>query len=83
MHTLQINIEDGLYKHLTQKGIDIENNVQAFLSDLLDEGYPAISTEEAKKRVAEAVKRYETNSGEYIDAADYDARKQQTIQKLK
>jgi len=31
----------------------------------VDDGYPSISTQEAKKRVADAVERYRSGEGDY------------------
>ena len=51
MQTIQLQIEDDIYDELKSKGIDINHKLQHFLYDLLDDGYPAISEDEAKQRV--------------------------------
>ncbi len=58
MHTITLQIDDNLYEDITQNGIDIKEKFKEFLTDFIDDGYPAISTEEAKKRVTDAVNRY-------------------------
>ena len=55
MQTIQLQIEDDIYDELKSKGIDINHKLQDFLYDLLDDGYPAISEDEAKQRVSNAV----------------------------
>ena len=55
MQTIQLQIEDDIYDELKSKGIDINHKLQHFLYDLLDDGYPAISEDEAKQRVSNAV----------------------------
>ena len=63
MHTinLQVEVEDTLYEDIKKQGIDLQAQFKEFLLDLRDDGYPAISTEEAKKRVGEAVEDYHKN----------------------
>lgn len=58
MHTIHLQIQDDIYEELKSKGIDINNKLQDFLYDLVDDGYPSISTDEAKQRVEDAVERY-------------------------
>ena len=58
MHTIKLQIDDNLYEEITQSGIDIKEKFKEFLTDFIDDGYPAISTEEAKKRVTDAINRY-------------------------
>ena len=58
MHTIKLQLDDNLYEDITQSGIDIKEKFKEFLTDFIDDGYPAISTEEAKKRVTDAVNRY-------------------------
>ena len=65
MHTLKLQIQDDIYENLLSKGIDINRKLQEFITTLADDGYPAISTQEAKKRVADAVDRYSDGSGSY------------------
>ncbi len=65
MHTLKLQIQDDIYENLLSKGIDINRKLQEFITTLADDGYPAISTQEAKKRVADAVDRYRDGSRSY------------------
>lgn len=65
MHTLKLQIQDDIYENLLSKGIDINRKLQEFITTLADDGYPATSTQEAKKRVADAVDRYRDGSGSY------------------
>ena len=65
MQTIQLQIEDDIYDELKSKGIDINHKLQDFLYDLLDDGYPAISEDEAKQRVSNAVDRYRNVTGVY------------------
>ncbi len=58
MHTIQLQLDDNLYEKIAQSGVDIKELFNEFLTDIVDDGYPAISTEEAKKRVSKAVEEY-------------------------
>lgn len=57
MHTIKIEVEDIMYQNI----VDIQAKIKEFLVDFTDDSSPAISTEEAKKRVAHAVERYSEN----------------------
>lgn len=65
MQTIQLEIEDNIYNELKSKGIDIQNQLQDMLYDLVDDGYPSISMQEAKQRVSDAVERYRNGTGSY------------------
>lgn len=66
MHTVQIQLNDDLYEHLSSANIDIQAKIKEYLLGLVNySSYPAISTEEAKIRVSEAINRYESSSGSY------------------
>lgn len=58
MQTIKIQLEDAMYQNIVQSGVDIQAKFKEFLIDFVDDGYPAITTEEAKKRVAQAVESY-------------------------
>jgi len=58
MHTIQLQLDDNLYEEIAQSGIDIKEKFKEFLTDFIDDGYPAITTQEAKRRVSEAVEEY-------------------------
>ncbi len=65
MQTIQLHIEDDIYESLIQQGIDVKAKVYELIDSLIDDGYPSITTQEAKKRVNEAVERYQRGEGEY------------------
>lgn len=65
MQTVHLQVQDNLYNQLIQNGVDIQERFNEFLYDMLDDGYPSISTEEAKKRVSDAVERYRSGTGVY------------------
>ncbi len=65
MQTIQLEIEDSLYETIREQGLDIKEEIITFLNRLSDDGYPSITTNEAKKRVADAVERYRSGTGIY------------------
>ena len=66
MQTVQIQINDDLYEHLSARNIDIQAKIKEYLLALVNgNSYPSISAEEAKKRVSEAINRYESGSNQY------------------
>jgi len=65
MQTIQLQVQDNIYNQLIQNGVDIQARMNEFLYDMLDDGYPSISTDEAKKRVNDAVERYKSGTGVY------------------
>ncbi len=84
MQTLKIELEDSIYKNIVQSGIDIQERVKEFLFDLVDDdGYPAITANEAKKRVAGAVEKYKNSTGTYSDQAKYENRMNNYMHNLK
>ena len=74
MQTLKIELEDSLYQNVLQSGIDIQEKFKEFLFDLVDDGYPTISTTEAKKRVSDAVGKYKNGTGTYLNTEEYENR---------
>ena len=66
MHTIQLQLSDDLYNSIKDMGIDINEKVQDFLYNLVDDNYPAISFDEAKQRVSDAVDRYHNGIGVYV-----------------
>ncbi len=83
MQTIQLQIQDGVYDQLMKSGIDIQAKINEFLLDMVDDGYPSISTDEAKKRVSDAVERYKNGTGEYLNSQDYQVHISSTIANLK
>ena len=72
MRTLKIELEDNMYQNVVQSGIDIQGVVKDFLFDLVDDGYPSITKDEAKKRVSSAVQKYKNSTGTYLNKQEYD-----------
>ena len=70
MHTIKLQLDDNLYEDITQSGIDIKEKFKEFLMDFIDDGYPSISTKEAKKRVSEAVEDYQKNGIKNFNVLD-------------
>ena len=70
MHTIKLQLDDNLYEDITQSGIDIKEKFKEFLLDFVDDGYPAITTEEAKQRVADAVDKYRTEPQSFTELDD-------------
>ena len=58
MQTIKLQLDDNVYEEIVQSGIDIKARFKEFLMDFVDDDYPAITTEEAKERVSEAVEEY-------------------------
>lgn len=83
MQTIQLQIQDDIYEELKSKGIDIHNKLQDLLYDLVDDGYPSISADEAKQRVANAVDRYRDSTGTYLDASSYSKHKSSMVDSIK
>lgn len=72
MQTIKIQLEDTVYQNIVKSGVDIQAKIKEFLLDFVDDGYPAISTEEAKKRVADAMEDYKTNGMKNFSVVDKD-----------
>lgn len=69
MQTINLDIESDIYEDIKRSGIDIQKKFNEFLSQFsfIDDGYPAISTEEAKRRVAEAVEYYRSSPEDFTE----------------
>lgn len=82
MHSLTLKVDDRFYAQLlsflkqNKQQVDIVENIK-------DDGYPAISTDEAKMRVAAAVDRYRDGSGTYLNQDEYNSHINNSIEKLK
>jgi len=61
LKTIQLELNDDLYSNITENGIDIQAKFKEFLFNITDDGYPSISTNEAKARVKDAVEDYKEN----------------------
>ena len=62
MQTIKIELEDHIYKKVVDSGVNLQERFKEMIYDFLDDGYPAITTEEAKRRVSNAVKSYKDKS---------------------
>ncbi|MDX9743849.1 MAG: hypothetical protein RBT59_08540 [Arcobacteraceae bacterium] len=65
MQTIHLQVQDSLYEQLIQSGVNIQEKLNDFLYEIVDDGYPSIGNEEAKKRVSDAVQRYKDGTGVY------------------
>jgi len=61
LKTIQLELNDDLYSNITDNGIDIQAKFKEFLFSLTDDGYPSITTHEAKSRVKDAIEDYQNN----------------------
>ncbi|MFA6196328.1 MAG: hypothetical protein WC656_06765 [Sulfurimonas sp.] len=50
--------EDSIYEKFVNGGVDIQAKFDELVYDMLNDGYPSITTQEANKRVSDAVDRY-------------------------
>jgi hypothetical protein len=57
MHSLVLNVEDGFYNQLLSF-LDKNKKQVNIVEDSRDDGYPSISKDEARTRVAVAVEEY-------------------------
>jgi hypothetical protein len=83
MQTIKLQLEDNLYENILKSGIDVQAKFKEFLSDLVDDGYPSISMEEAKKRVNEAVEDYHSNPQNFskLDSSFWDDTEKRLLQR--
>ncbi len=65
MHIVKIQLEDTLYETMVNSGVDIQEKFKEFLLEFKDDGYPAISTQEASARVAENLEKYKSHPNEF------------------
>ena len=72
MQTINLNIENEIYEDIKRAGIDIQKKFNEFLSQFafVDDGYPAIGTDEAKRRVAEALEHYRRSPEDFTSYDD-------------
>ena len=83
MQTIKIELEDIMYKNIVHSGVDIQAKIKEFLVEFVDDGYPAITTEEAKKRVSEAVEEYRSGTGTYMTESEYETHINNHLENLK
>jgi len=72
MRTVEFQVENSVYQNMMEQGVDIQKKFREFLLyyDFIDDGYPSISTKEAKKRVSEAVEDYQKNGIKNFNVLD-------------
>jgi hypothetical protein len=70
MHTINFQVEDSVYESIKKQGLDLHAQIKEFVQDLADDGFPAISTDEAKKRVSEAVESYNNGTMQPVSHED-------------
>ena len=66
MQTIQLEykVDNYIYEEFLKSGKDIKDKIKEFLIyelNIIDDGYPTIGTEEAKRRVAKEVEDYYEN----------------------
>lgn len=83
MQTIHLQVQDSMYEKLMSSGVDIQAKFDELIFDILDDGYPSISTEEAKERVSDAINRYVNKTGTYLSSEEYDLYKSNTIDSLR
>ena len=72
MQTIKIELEDHIYKKVVDSGVNLQERFKEMIYDFLDDGYPAITTKEAKRRVANAVKDVRDGSATLLTQEEYD-----------
>ncbi len=70
MQTIQLQLNDDLYQNILDHNINIQVKFKEFLSNLTDDNYPAISFEEAQKRVKNSIDDYKNGKSEYTALND-------------
>jgi hypothetical protein len=70
MATIEIEVDDKLFENIQKQGVDLQVEFNDFLLNLVDDGYPAISTEEAKKRISEEIEDYNKNGMKNCEVLD-------------
>ena len=72
MQTIKIELEDHIYKRVIDSGVNLQEKFKEMIYDFLDDGYPAITTEEARKRVVKAVKDIRDGNAILLTQEEYD-----------
>jgi len=70
MQTIHLQIQDNLYNQLINSGVNIQEKLNEVLYEMIDDGYPSISTQEAKKRVSDAVEEYKNGTMQTVSSDD-------------
>lgn len=84
MQTINLSIDNDIYEDIKTAGIDIQKKFNEFLAQFafVDDGYPAIGTEEARRRVANAVNEYKMDKGTYFSEDEYVTKMSSIMEKL-
>ncbi len=70
---ISLDIQDEVYQKLVSAGVDIREQFREFARNLVSsDNYKGITFEEAQQRVSDAVKRYESGTGSYLDEDEYE-----------
>jgi len=72
MQIINLQVQDSVYEKLMNSGSDIQAKFDELIFEILNDGYPSISTKEAKERVFDAVNRYVNKTGSYKNSDEYD-----------
>lgn len=70
---LQFQVDNDVYESFMKSGQEMRDKIKEFiLFELgsMDDGYPTIGTEEAKRRVAEAVEHYRRSPEDFTPFDD-------------
>ena len=70
MHTIKLQLEENVYQNIVNSGIDIQAKFKEFLLEVADDGYPAISAQEASERVAESLEQYRNYPDQFSNLDD-------------
>ena len=72
MQSINLNIDNDIYEDIKRGGIDIQKKFNEFLSQFafVDDGYPSIGTQEARRRVASAVEHYKECPEDFTEFND-------------
>ena len=69
---IKIELEDHIYNKVVDSGVNLQERFKEMIYDFLDDGYPAITTKEAKRRVANAAKDVRDGSATLLTQEEYD-----------
>jgi len=87
MQTIQFEyqVNNDVYENFLQSGQEIKDKVKEFLLfelNMFDDNSLTIGTEEAKRRVTEAVEEYHSGKGTYLSEDEYANRMDSFMEKL-
>lgn len=81
---LQFQVENDIYENFINNAQEIKEKIREFLFCELNkrDSYPSIGTEEAKRRVAQAVEEYRGGTGIYLSEQEYTIRMDTFMEEL-